>query len=305
MSWKCRCGAVELPVCPTRPSTSPLRTLSPERTATEPGVRWANPAHNRRSAGSRDCRAPGELLRRRSEGRGPVRRTRRSLLERIDRRAPKRPPPRRRPRRRAAHGSAHPAVAGFVGTPVSSIRNVHLGSSASPSGVEPDQVERIPLTQDVRSVARDAIRGRTHRAPFAAQRELDRACVRERDGGFAGPAVRASGHPPDDTVAPDRLRVEPAQPRRLTHPIDRDRVRGPSSITVRASRSATASGCSSASSSAATMSRAPRGNRPGVAHRARDRRRRTMAASTWTARRGRGSAFTLHVPADGPEDAEP
>ena len=41
ISWKCRCGAVELPVWPTRPTTWPSATASPTRTATEPVVRCA------------------------------------------------------------------------------------------------------------------------------------------------------------------------------------------------------------------------------------------------------------------------
>ena len=41
ISWTCRCGAVELPVLPTRPRTSPVRTLAPGCTATLPGARWA------------------------------------------------------------------------------------------------------------------------------------------------------------------------------------------------------------------------------------------------------------------------
>lgn len=44
ISWKCRCGAVELPVCPTLPSTSPTRTIRPTSTATVPVVRWAKAA---------------------------------------------------------------------------------------------------------------------------------------------------------------------------------------------------------------------------------------------------------------------
>ena len=160
-------------------------------------------------------------------------------------------------------------------------------------GVEPDQVERIPLTQDVRSVARDAIRGRTHRAPFAAQRELDDACVPERDGGIAGPGT-ACGHPPDDTVAPDRLRVEPAHPRRLTHPIDRDRVRADRRRSRSGHLAARPRAAVRASSSAATdVQGAREGDRPGVAHRARDR-----PGARWRHRRGqRGGAWQrVHAP---------
>src|SRR5829696_5283892 len=43
--WKCRCGAVELPVWPTRPSTSPARTCWPLVTATLPGARCAYSAY--------------------------------------------------------------------------------------------------------------------------------------------------------------------------------------------------------------------------------------------------------------------
>src|SRR5215216_4096041 len=40
-SWKCRWGAVELPVLPSRPSTWPVVTVSPAWTWMLPGCRWA------------------------------------------------------------------------------------------------------------------------------------------------------------------------------------------------------------------------------------------------------------------------
>jgi hypothetical protein len=44
MSWKCRWGAVELPVCPTRPIRSPTRTSWPVASDTVPGARCAKTA---------------------------------------------------------------------------------------------------------------------------------------------------------------------------------------------------------------------------------------------------------------------
>jgi len=41
ITWKCRCGVVELPLLPISPRTWPPSTRSPFRTVSEPGFRWA------------------------------------------------------------------------------------------------------------------------------------------------------------------------------------------------------------------------------------------------------------------------
>src|SRR5262249_8228427 len=47
INWKCRCGAVEFPVWPTRPIICPARTSCPVVTATLPGARCAYRAYAR------------------------------------------------------------------------------------------------------------------------------------------------------------------------------------------------------------------------------------------------------------------
>jgi hypothetical protein len=66
MSWKCSWGAVELPVCPTRPITSPTRTAWPvaPTQSPEPGARRprdSGPLHDHVVPGDRVESAPSRI----------------------------------------------------------------------------------------------------------------------------------------------------------------------------------------------------------------------------------------------------
>ena len=60
ISWKCRCGSLELPEEPQRPSRRRAARVSPVRTATEPRCRWPSDGEDARAQLEHDVVAEHE-----------------------------------------------------------------------------------------------------------------------------------------------------------------------------------------------------------------------------------------------------
>ena len=183
ISWRCRWGIVELPLCPTRPSRSPVATDCPASTATLPGTKWTKRgeyalaaqhdvvAEDARQAGRRERdrvdERVGDLADRVEPG---------SLLDAVDGPddlAVERRMDRCAPRVALPRSSADEQAAPLTG---------RMGVEAGPI-VDPDEVEGEALAEHVGPVARDPVGRAVDRDPvLAAQREVDHDRVGELGG---------------------------------------------------------------------------------------------------------------------------